>query len=222
MDRSRGQPAVTAPARRVGRPAQPTDVPVESEILARGLAAFAELGYDGASVRELARRLGVSHNFINDRYGSKEQFWRAVIDRSLTAQVARLGAALNVPGADELSRLRNLVHDFHQANVAEPDLARILQYESIRGGQRLEYVFRHYLVPVRDAVAPLVQSLVEQGRVRPFPIDVMVYAVVAMTSVNAEVPLVSLLGDKFAADPGGFASMLSEILLDGLVVRPAG
>jgi TetR/AcrR family transcriptional regulator len=208
------------PARRVGRPAQPTDIPTKSDILARGLAAFAELGYDGASVRELARRLGVSHNFINDRYGSKEQFWRAVIDRSLTTQVARLGAVLNVTGEDELARLRNLVHAFHQANVAEPDLARILQYESIQGGQRLEYVFQRYLVPVRDAVAPLVQTLVEQGRVWPFPIDVMVYAVVAMNSVHAEKPFVSLLGDTFAADASGFARMLSDILLDGLVVHP--
>ncbi len=217
MDRERPESATVAPARRVGRPAQPTDIPAEAEILVRGLAAFAELGYDGASVRELARRLGVSHNFINDRYGSKAQFWRAVIDRSLTAQVARLQALLSVSDEDELARLRNLVHAFHQANVAEPDLPRILQYESIRGGQRLEYVFQRYLVPVRDAVAPLVQSLVEQGRVRPFPLDVMVYAVIAMTSVNAEVPLVTLLGGSFTADPRGFAGMLGEIVLDGLV-----
>jgi len=203
----------------VGRPAQPTDIPAEGEIVARGLAAFAELGYDRASVRELARRLGVSHNFINDRYGSKEKFWLAVIDRSLAAQVARLQAVLSVPGEDDLARLRNLVHAFHTANVAEPDLPRILQYESIRGGDRLEYVFQHYLVPVRDAVAPLVQKLVAQGRVRPFPLDVMVYAVVAMTSVNAEVPLVSLLGNTFSTDPQGFARMLGDILLDGLVLE---
>jgi TetR/AcrR family transcriptional regulator len=217
VDREGPESVTVAPARRAGRPAQPTDIPVEREILARGLAAFAELGYDGASVRELARRLGVSHNFINDRYGSKAQFWRAVIDRCLTAQVARLQALLSVSGEDELARLRNLVLAFHQANVAEPDLPRIMQYESIRGGQRLEYVFQHYLVPVRDAVAPLVQSLVEQGRVRPFPLDVMVYAVIAMASVNAEVPLVTLLGDSFAADPSRFAGMLGDIVLDGLM-----
>ena len=208
------------PVRRVGRPPQLTHIPAESEILARGLAAFAELGYDGATVRELARRLGVSHNFINDRFGSKEQFWRAVIDRSLTALVGRLGGVLAGSDDDDLARLRNLVHAFHQENVAEPDLPRILKYESIRGGERLEYVFEHYLAPVRNAVAPLVQRLVEQGRVRPFPIDVMVYAVVAMNSVNAEVPFVSLLGDNFAADPNGFARMLGDILLDGLVVHP--
>jgi AcrR family transcriptional regulator len=217
---SRIEAAAKAPGRRVGRPAQPTDIPSEANILARGLTAFAELGYDGASVRELARRLGVSHNFINDRYGSKEQFWRAVVDRSLTDQVAQLRAVLSVSGGDDLVRLRNLVHAFYQQNVAEPDLPRIMQYESIRGGERLEYVFQHYLVPVRDAVAPLVQGLVEGGRVRPFPLDVMVYAVIAMTSVNAEVPLVALLGNNFAHDPGGFAGMLADILLDGLVIHP--
>lgn len=220
MDRRSPGSLTKTPARRVGRPAQPTDIPTDSDILARGLTAFAELGYDGASVRELARRLGVSHNFINDRYGSKEQFWRAVIDRSLSAQVDRLRALLSVSGEDDLAHLRNLVHAFHLANVAEPDLPRIMQYEAIRGGERLEYVFKHYLVPVREAVTPLVQRLVEQGRVRPFPIDVMVYAVVAMTSVNAEVPLVSLLGDTYASDPSGFARSLSDILLDGLVIHP--
>ncbi len=222
MHRSRTEPAAKAPARGVGRPAQPTDIPSESEILGRGLAAFAELGYDGASVRELARRLGVSHNFINDRYGSKAQFWRAVIDRSLTAQVDRLRALLTVTGEDDLTRLRNLLHAFHQGNVAEPDLPRIMQYEAIRGGERLDYVFQHYVVPVRNAVAPLVHGLVDHGRVRPFPLDVMVYAVIAMTSVNAEIPLVSMLGDTYAADPSGFAGMLSDILLDGLVIHPKG
>jgi TetR/AcrR family transcriptional regulator len=216
--KSATDPATNVPARRAGRPANPTDVPGEPEILARGLTAFAELGYEGASVRGLARRLAVSHNFINDRYGSKGRFWRAVVDRALTAQAARLGAALNEPGEDALLRLRNLVHAFHLSSVAEPDLARILQYESIRGGERLEYVFQHYLAPVRDAVAPLVQELVDQGRVRPIPLDVMVYAVVAMNSINAEVPFVSLLGDTFAADPRGFARTLGDILLDGLVV----
>ena len=209
-----------APGRRAGRPASPTDIPSEPEILARGLAAFADLGYEGASVRELARRLGVSHNFINDRYGSKARFWRTVVDRPLVDQAARLGAVLNAPGEDALVRLRHAVHAFHEANIAEPDLARILQLESIRGSERMDYVFQRYLVPVRESLAPMVRELVEQGRVRPVPLDVLIYAVVAMTSVNAEVAFVSLLGDTFAADPTSFARMLGDILLDGLVVHP--
>jgi hypothetical protein len=50
----------------------------------------------------------------------------------------------------------------------------------------------------------------------------MVHAVVAMNSVSAEVPFVSLLGDTFEIDPRGFVSMLSDILVDGLVMHPEG
>jgi TetR/AcrR family transcriptional regulator len=35
------------------------------------------------SVRVLARRLAVSQNFINDRYGSKADFWRAVVQAAM-------------------------------------------------------------------------------------------------------------------------------------------
>jgi hypothetical protein len=31
-----------------------------------------------------------------------------------------------------------------------------------------------------------------------------------------------MLGDTYAADPNGFAGMLSDILLDGLVIRRDG
>jgi AcrR family transcriptional regulator len=70
--------ATTRPLRN-GDPTAPS----EDAVLRRGLTAFAELGYDDASVRELAGRLGVSHNFINTRYGSKAAFWRAVVDHAL-------------------------------------------------------------------------------------------------------------------------------------------
>ncbi|MEH0653104.1 TetR/AcrR family transcriptional regulator [Streptomyces scabiei] len=77
----------TESVRRPGRPGAGTPaVPGRESVLQRGLEAFAELGYDRASARELARRLGVSHNFINDRYGSKAAFWRAVMDHALGPQ----------------------------------------------------------------------------------------------------------------------------------------
>lgn len=73
-------------ARGPGRPAAGArPVPDEAEILRRGMETFAELGYERTTARELTRRLGVSHNFINDRYGSKASFWRAVVDALLAA-----------------------------------------------------------------------------------------------------------------------------------------
>jgi hypothetical protein len=55
---------------------------------------------------------------------------------------------------------------------------------------------------------------VEHDQVRSFPIDVMVYG--RRDCPNAEA-YASLLGHTRAADPRGFARMLSDILLDGLI-----
>ena len=60
--RPRGRPAKTA------APVAPND-----DLLPLALEAFADLGYEGASLRSLCRRLEVSHNLLHQRFGSKDQ-----------------------------------------------------------------------------------------------------------------------------------------------------
>ena len=101
-----------AVARKAGRPAAgAADLPSDRQVIDRGLAAFAELGYDGASVRDLGRRLGVSHNFINDRYGSKESFWKFVVDGAQTTMRSMIAEVLAAQYSDELgSDARRAMH----------------------------------------------------------------------------------------------------------------
>jgi TetR/AcrR family transcriptional regulator len=111
-------------------------VPEEWDILRRGLETFAELGYDRASARELARRLGVSHNFINDRYGSKAAFWRAVVDAALGTQLG------NMPPIDPA------------ATDDEDALRRFIADESSRDTERLDYLYERYIEPTMAALLP--------------------------------------------------------------------
>src|SRR6201987_1600726 len=67
------------PERPRGRPKSADSVPIE-EILDRALTMFATVGYDGMSLRTLDRELGVSHNLIYQRFGTKEELWRAAVD----------------------------------------------------------------------------------------------------------------------------------------------
>src|SRR5258707_13760080 len=67
----------TSPARR-GRPKAADSTPLQN-ILEAALVAFATYGYDGVSLRTLNRDLGVSHNLIYQRFGGKDDLWRASV-----------------------------------------------------------------------------------------------------------------------------------------------
>jgi len=217
----------SASARRPGRPSADTRaLPDEASILKRGLEAFAELGYDRASARELARRLGVSHNFINDRYGSKAAFWRAVVDFALGAQLALLPLE-EPPGqaADDAERLRRIVTGFYLTSVDTPQLGRVFVDELSRDTERLDYLYDHYIGPTLQTLVPSIDRLVAAGRMAPIPMDVLFFAVFPPISGMIDLPLARRLGRPHPATPeqlAATAESLATLVINGLLATGAG
>ena len=85
-------PVVSATPRGRGRPRIGEQLDLAA-LLQAALDAFAETGYDGTSVRELSRRLGVSHALLTARFGSKEGLWFAAMEHAL-AQAERTWRAV--------------------------------------------------------------------------------------------------------------------------------
>ncbi|TLS46604.1 TetR/AcrR family transcriptional regulator [Streptomyces montanus] len=206
-------------ARRPGRPGAHTPaVPEEASILLRGLEAFAELGYDHASARELARRLGVSHNFINDRYGSKAAFWRAVMDSALGAQLARLPQV--DPAVDDAERLRQIITGFYRTAVDTPLIGRVVVDEFSRDTERLDYLYERYIAPTLQTLVPSIERLVASGRMAPIPMDVLFFAVIPPVSGMVDGPLARRLGRPEAASPEQLtatAESLATLVVNGLL-----
>src|SRR5262245_48390022 len=122
--------------RRAGRP--PADVgPVRSreEILDAALEAFGAVGYDAMSVRELTRRLGVSHNLVHHYFRSKAELWRAAIDHSFGTVAAELAAAFSAapPQADLLASLRQAMIIFLTVAARFPANGLIIVREGALG-----------------------------------------------------------------------------------------
>jgi len=76
----------------------------ERQVLGLAEELFAERGYHGASMDELARRAGVSKPVIYDLIGSKDQLFEACVQRVADELAARVAAAV----ADEPEPLRKL------------------------------------------------------------------------------------------------------------------
>nr|WP_030957083.1 MULTISPECIES: TetR/AcrR family transcriptional regulator [unclassified Streptomyces] len=195
-------------------------MPEEQSILQRGLEAFAELGYDHASARELARRLGVSHNFINDRYGSKAAFWRAVVDHALGGQLARMPEVDD--SVDDAERLRLIITGFYRSAVDTPLVGRLFVEELNRETERLDYLYERYIAPTLQTLTPSIERLVAEGRMAPVPMDVLFFAVIPPVSGMVEVPLARRLGRPVPASPEQLtatAETLAALVVNGLLAK---
>jgi AcrR family transcriptional regulator len=188
-------------------------VPQPEEILGRALEAFAERGYEAVSVRQLNARLGMGHTFVHDRFGSKEALWTAVIDYGVGQVMREVGAALVREGGDDISRLISVVHAFHAAAAKQPHLTRIIDYEAARQSPRLDHLFR-LLEPMNNAVRPIFDRLVREGRIRDIPWYLFVFVVSKPVAMYSQLPFARLFGRPDDADDH---ALLSSALLNAVM-----
>lgn len=140
--------------------------PSREQLLDAALDAFAEHGYGGTSIREVARAVGVHHNHYPQRFGTKERLWYAAVDHGFSQIRADLLPVLAEAHPDQLTRLRAVMVRFVEANARRPAVLRILNQEAITGGPRLDYIAQHYITPVFTATSALLDALHARGEVR--------------------------------------------------------
>jgi len=64
------------------------------QLLDVGRALFAERGFEAASIEEIASRAGVSKPVVYEHFGGKEGLYAVVVDREMSALLARVTSAL--------------------------------------------------------------------------------------------------------------------------------
>lgn len=185
----------------------------EERLLDLLLTAFADLGYDGTSVRALCRHLGVSHNMVHQRYHSKEAAWYAAVDHAFAALTASLAEPMELE--DPFDYLRTVMRRFAELTMEHPSLARIIQQEASLDGPRFEYILRKHVGPIQKETTANLQQLQAEGLARPGPIDLVWFF--GVTWGIGGLASSSSLVTRGGRDDIGEATLLAiEVLLDGL------
>jgi AcrR family transcriptional regulator len=163
--------------KRMGRP-KAQDAPATLEqILDAAFRAFATYGYDGVAVRTLNRELGVSHNLIHQRFGSKQGLWYAAVDHAFSQQVAELATAFDPTLADPLDQLNHAIRRFVHYNAERPELLGLMNIEGRVESERLDYIYENYIAPALAPLGRLLEHLRKEGRIRPISLRALFFLI---------------------------------------------
>src|SRR3984893_16572730 len=191
--------AQTSEGKRTGRPkAQDAPVTVE-QILDAALCAFATYGYDGVAVRTLNRELGVSHNLIHQRFGSKQGLWYAAVDRAFSQQVTQLATAFDPTLADPLDQLNHAIRRFVHYSAERPELLGLMNIEARVDSERVDYIYDSYIAPSLAPRVRLLDYLKEHRRIRPISTPRLFFLIAP--GAAAPFPLVALARRFDNTDP---------------------
>jgi AcrR family transcriptional regulator len=195
-------------------------------ILDAASAAFAELGFAGARVDEIAARAGVNKAMLYYHVGDKRALYAAVLLRNFDRVEAAIGEGLGVTGSAR-RRLEAVILALTAMVRAYPDHPRIVLREMASGAANLAPGVVARMMEVVSVVRDLLREGMEGGEFRRLdPVLTHLTIVGAVVFLNAVAPVrarAAELGsdlDLPAADTDT-AAFLATVLLDGIAAAPA-
>lgn len=149
-----------SPGPRRGRPGYD-----QATVLRRAIDLFNRQGYDGTSMSDLARELGLTKSAIYHHVDSREQLLAAALDEALDGLTAAIDAAVDAdPGTSAADRLRTAVEQSVRILVAhQPAVTLLLR---VRGNSEVELAALARRRVLDDKLASLVEAAAAEGAVR--------------------------------------------------------
>jgi AcrR family transcriptional regulator len=179
----------------------------QETVLRRAVEVFNRQGYDGTSMGDLARELGVGKSALYHHVPGKEALLAQALDEALDG----LTAVLDRPtGASAYERLRAAVRD--SVRVLVEHLPAVTLLLRVRGNSEVELAALRRRREIDDRLAALVSAAAAEGSLRAdLPPDLVSRLLFGM--VNS---LVEWYRPGGAVDPEMLADALAALAFEGL------
>lgn len=122
-----------------------------TRIVDAALDCFSKSGFQGASTREIARQAGTNQGLITYHFSSKEDLWRAAVDRIFGQAKEQIGnpTALEAT-ADGRERARTSIRAYVRFVAAHPELFRLMVGEGTSDEPRMHWLVDTHLKPLYE------------------------------------------------------------------------
>lgn len=133
-------------------------------ILAAAKILFADKGFHGVSVDEIAGRLGVSPAVLYQHFPSKEALYKEVLDSISGTRENYIEAVLQ-GDTDFASVLKRITGIFVKSVARDPDYLKMEMHSALEGGEAAKAFFEVRWKSVADYIEYTLQELSQQGKI---------------------------------------------------------
>jgi TetR/AcrR family transcriptional regulator len=137
-------------------------------ILAAALDVFAERGFEGARMRDIAERAGANLGLLTYYFGDKQRLWKAAVTHAFTELRQDLADVLADGEPDDaLADLGRMVHRFVRYVAGRPAFMQLMNDEGKREGPRMRWLADTHVRPLWDVVRRRVERAQGRGLLPP-------------------------------------------------------
>ena len=139
----------------------------KNRILDEALVMFAENGYKGTNLRELAAQLGLSKSALYKHYKSKEDIWNCLLDRMEGYYAQHFGSEANLPlQPKSCEELLTLTVNMLRFTVNDPKIIltrKLLLTEQFHDERVKELATKHFLEGTQKIFAKVFEVMMKDG-----------------------------------------------------------
>jgi TetR/AcrR family transcriptional regulator len=129
---------------------------------------FAEHGYNGTSLTEIANEVGIRRPSLLHHFPSKEALYREVLLESFGDWMALVDEALDVPSRQGWPQVERVLRAAFKFFEAHPDFVRLARWEALDGGPILRDELALILRPLFERGAAFLEREMDAGRLRRY------------------------------------------------------
>jgi len=135
-------------------------VGTRARIVDAALEAFTDRGFEAASTRQIAARVGVNHGLIPYYFGTKLKLWQAAVDHAFGDMQENIDAILSDPDMlDPRERAAQLIRAHVHFVAGRPEFVRLMFEEGKRRGERMRWIVDRHVQPLYDSVVELISQV---------------------------------------------------------------